>query len=369
MNRLPFHLTATDPSGARAGRLVTPHGEVETPCFMPVGTQGAVKALTPRDLESVGARLVLANTYHLHLRPGEEVVRALGGLHRFTGWAGPMLTDSGGFQAYSLAGRSRVDDAGVSFRSHVDGRALHLGPEDAVRIQEALGADIAMCLDHCPAWPCGRGPAEEALERTLAWAGRSRAAHRREDQALFGIVQGSVFADLRARGAADLASLDLDGYALGGLSVGEPPALRWEVLAAAAPSLPAGRPRYLMGLGPPADLLEGIALGLDLFDCVVATRNARHAGLFTADGPLHLQNARHREDPRPVEEGCDCYTCGRFSRAYLRHLFAAGEMTAATLATIHNLRHFLRLMEEARHAIRAGRFEDFRRGRLARLRA
>jgi queuine tRNA-ribosyltransferase len=363
-----FELRAVDPgSAARLGTLHTPHGPVETPAFMPVGTQATVKGLTPEMLRAVGSRMVLANTYHLAIRPGEEVVAALGGLHRFMGWDAPILTDSGGFQAFSMADRVKLTEAGVAFRSHLDGRLLDLTPERAVAIQEALGADVAMCLDHCPALPADKATIADAVARTIRWAERCRAAHARPDQALFGIIQGGSHADLRTECAERLVAMDFPGYAVGGVSVGES---REEVRAALEVSthhLPADRPRYLMGVGRPQDILDAVATGIDLFDCVLPTRNGRNANCLTAAGPVKLRNAAHKLDDRPIEEGCDCPACSRFSRAYLRHLFLADEMLGPILASAHNLAYLHRLMRQIREAIMAGRFVPFRSGVLEAL--
>jgi len=356
-----FETLAQDPgSPARLGRLVTPHGPVETPAFMPVGTQATVKGLTPSMVREAGARMVLANTYHLALRPGAEVVAALGGLHAFMAWDGPILTDSGGFQAFSLAGRSKLTEAGVAFRSHLDGRLLDLSPESAVAIQQALGADVAMCLDECPALPAEKGAIASAVARTVRWARRCRDAHDRPDQSLFGIVQGGGHADLRAECAEALVAMDFDGYAIGGVSVGEGRAEVRRALEVSSPLLPADRPRYLMGVGRPQDILDAIATGIDLFDCVLPTRNGRNATCLTATGPVKLRNAAHRVDPRPIEEGCDCVACRSFSRGYLRHLFIANEMLGPILASAHNLAYLHRLTRQAREAIGAGRFVPFR---------
>jgi queuine tRNA-ribosyltransferase len=354
-----FTLTGAS-AQARSGLLETPHGLVETPAFMPVGTVGAVKAVTPRDLGDLGAQIILANTYHLMLRPGDEIVARLGGLRGFTGWMGPFLTDSGGYQIFSLSGLRRVDDDGVAFQSHVDGSAHTLSPERAIEVQENLGADIAMVLDECPPYPADREAVESAVRRTTLWAERCRRAHRRPDQWLFGIVQGGVLADLRERSARELTALEFDGYALGGLSVGEPKDELLRVLDYAVDLLPAAKPRYLMGVGTPEDILDAVARGLDLFDCVLPTRNARNGQLFTRRGRLSIRNARYREDPRPPDEECRCYTCRSFSRAYLRHLHVSGEIGAATLLTIHNLAFYLDTMERIRQSIRSGRFEEFR---------
>jgi len=356
---LRFEVTARD-GAARAGMLSLPHGEVPTPIFMPVGTQGTVKGVLPRDVEAAGARIVLANTYHLMLRPGPDVVARAGGLHRFMGWDRPILTDSGGFQVFSLAAISEISDDGVRFKSHIDGSEVLLTPERSIAVQEALGADVIMAFDECPANPAPPDVARRAVERTVAWAGRCARARRRQDQALFGIHQGGLDAALRREYTERLLELDLPGYAVGGLAVGEERPAMLDALSAAAPALPDDRPRYLMGVGTPRDILEGIARGIDMFDCVMPTRNARNTSVFhKVEGRLNLRNARFKEDFRPIEDGCDCLACARFSRAYLRHLFQAEEMLAATLATIHNLRFYLRLVEGARRAIAAGTFKDY----------
>jgi queuine tRNA-ribosyltransferase len=360
-----FTLLQTDAdSRARLGRFATPHGEIQTPAFAPVGTQATVKALDPRDLDEVGAQLVLANTYHLHLRPGADVVAEMGGLHGFMGWMGPILTDSGGFQVFSLAQKRRVGDEGVEFRSHIDGSRHLFTPEMVVGVQGQLGADIIMCLDECSE-PHDRAYNEEALARTHAWAVRCQAAQRRADQALFGIVQGGIFPDLRRESADFLASLGFPGYAIGGLSVGESKGQMHAMLDVVVPRLPADKPRYLMGVGAPEDLLEGVARGIDLFDCVLPTRLARNAALFTRQGRINIRNASFARDPAPVEDGCGCYTCQHFSRAYLRHLFKAGEILAARLATIHNVHFLLQLARDMRAALAAGRFAAFKADFLA----
>jgi queuine tRNA-ribosyltransferase len=345
---------------ARAGRLFTPHGEVATPVFMPVGTAGAVKAVTARDLAEAGARLLLGNTYHLMLRPGEAVVERLGGLHGFAGWAGPFLTDSGGYQVMSLADLRSVREEGVFFRSHLDGSPVELGPERAMEVQMRLGADIAMVLDECPPWPAAPEAVARATERTARWAERCRRAHRRGDQALFGIVQGGVFEEERARSARQIVEMDFPGHGIGGLSVGEPRQDMLRVLELLDPLLPPEKPRYLMGVGTPQDLLEAVGRGVDMFDCVLPTRNARNGQLFTAAGRLSIRNARFREDPLPPDPSCRCFTCRTTSRAYLRHLHLAREMTAATLMTIHNLAFYLDLLGRARQNILLGRFQEFR---------
>jgi len=365
---ITFQLEARDAS-ARAGRIATPHGEVETPVFMPVGTQATVKGLTPEMVRGAGAQIILGNTYHLALRPGDELVRDLGGLHKFMNWSGPILTDSGGFQVFSLATQVKITDHGAKFKSHIDGSPLELTPERAVEIQQNLGSDIAMVLDECP--PAQSEPAKmrAAVDRTVKWAARCRAHHSRPDQALFAIVQGGLDLEMRAGCARELVALDFPGYALGGFSVGESPEAMHAALPACAALLPEHKPRYLMGVGRPEDLLAGVAAGIDMFDCVMPTRNGRNALAFTADGPIRLRNARHRRDPAPVESGCDCDCCANYSRAYLHHLFAAEEMLGPTLLSLHNLAFYLRLMREAREAIRAGRFAAFRAACLARWNA
>ncbi|HXG11170.1 MAG TPA: tRNA guanosine(34) transglycosylase Tgt [Gemmataceae bacterium] len=363
-----FQVLQTD-GAARLGRLETSHGTVETPVFMPVGTQATVKGLTPDQLRAAGVRILLGNTYHLTLRPGDELIAELGGLHRFMGWDGPLLTDSGGFQIYSLAPQRQIDDRAAVFRSHIDGALLELTPEKAVAIQENLGADIAMCLDECPPFGTPADYLRVAVRRTIHWAERCRAAHRRPDQALFAIVQGGIDLDLRAACARALVGLDFPGYALGGFSVGETPEQMAAALGPVAALLPADRPRYLMGVGRPPDLLNAVACGLDLFDCVLPTRNGRNACAFTADGPLRLRNARFKRDPAPLESDCPCYTCRHFSRAYLHHLFLADEMLGPTLLSLHNVAFYCRLMADIRDAIRQRRFAEFRAVRLARWEA
>jgi queuine tRNA-ribosyltransferase len=342
---------------ARAGAFQTPHGALCTPVFAPVGTQAAVKALTPAQVEETGATLVLANTYHLHLRPGDELVRDLGGLHAFMQWPQPLLTDSGGFQVFSLAKSRRIDDDGVTFRSHIDGTQRRLTPEDSVRIQENLGADIIMAFDECSD-PNDRAYSAQAMDRTHKWAERSLQAKSRADQALFGIVQGGVDLALRARSAEHISGLGTPGVAIGGLSVGESKAEMHSVLDVLDRALPTERPRYLMGVGTPEDLLEGIARGVDIFDCVLPTRLARHHAAFSRGGRLNLMNASFARDDRPIDPECDCYACGHFSRAYLRHLISAGELLAGTLLSIHNLRALIRLVADIRIAILDGTFQD-----------
>jgi len=347
--------------------MATSHGEVPTPAFMPVATAGTVKALTPAQVEEVGADIILCNTYHLMLRPGPERVEAGGGLHRFIHWSKPILTDSGGYQVASLSELRRVSEEGVTFRSHLDGSSHLITPERAVAIQADLGSDVAMVLDECVLYPASWETARAAADRSLRWAERSRRARQRTDQALFGIVQGGAFADLRRENARAVTQLELEGYGVGGLAVGEPKELMLELTALSAELLPADRPRYLMGVGTPADLIQAVARGIDLFDCVLPTRNARNGTLFTRSGRLSIKNARFADDRGPLDPHCSCYTCLHFSRAYLRHLFLAREMTAATLNTLHNLSFYLGLLREMRSAIEADRFDAFRRERLSEL--
>jgi len=364
---MKFLLEHTDKNtGARAGIIRTARGDVPTPAFMPVGTQGAVKALVPPFVAETGAAMILSNTYHLTLRPGEKTVAKLGGLHRFMGWNGPILTDSGGFQVFSLADLAKITDGGVKFRSHVDGHEVFLSPERAVEIQETLGSDIMMCLDQCVAYPCERETARVASERTLRWAERSLGA-RRGPNALFAIVQGGTYRDLRLESARALAQMPFDGYAIGGVSVGEGPLLMDEVVGCTAPELPAHKPRYLMGVGPPEDLLRAIGQGIDLFDCVMPTRNARSACAFTWHGKLRLRNAEHTESALPLDPDCGCRTCRTFSRGALRHFFMAREMAAGILVTLHNLTFYQSLMRRARQAIFDDSFDSFRAETLARL--
>jgi queuine tRNA-ribosyltransferase len=362
---LSFSITHTD-GAARLGRLTLPHGVVATPVFMPVGTRGTVKGLTPDQLREAGSSIILGNTYHLAQRPGDELIAELGGLHRFCGWDGPILTDSGGFQVFSLAENRKLSAEGVTFRSEIDGRTIELTPERAVRIQENLGSDIAMVLDECPAGESDRSAVAAAVIRSIEWAKRCRDAHRREDQSLFAIVQGGIDLGLRGECAETLVRMDFPGYALGGFSVGEPPETMHRLLGPCASMLPSQKPRYLMGVGRPEDLLAGIAAGIDMFDCVMPTRNGRNAGAFTSVGPLRLRNAEHRRDPGPLESDCPCYTCRHFSRGYLHHLFAAEEMLGPILLSLHNVAYYHRLMALSREAIEADRFASFREACLAR---
>jgi len=376
-----FSFSVTDTDGrARRGRITTPHGEVETPAFMPVGTQGSVKGLMHRDLEDAGAAILLSNTYHLYLRPGDDLIARLGGLHRFIGWTKPMLTDSGGYQIFSLSERRTILEEGARFKSHLDGSTHLLTPERAADIQAQLGSDIAMVLDECLAYPATAEEARASMERTVRWASRARArcllirkgaaesvVVTNPGQAQFGIVQGGVHPGLRQESADATVAVGFEGYAIGGLSVGEPADVMYEMVGLTTRRLPEGQPRYLMGAGTPEDLVQSVARGIDMFDCVLPTRNARNGQLFTADGRLNIRNARFAEDERPVSDDCRCYTCRHFSRAYLRHLAMTGEMTSAALNTLHNLTFYLDTLRRIREAIAFGRFESFRVEFLQRL--
>ncbi|MFO7697804.1 MAG: tRNA guanosine(34) transglycosylase Tgt [Anaerolineae bacterium] len=356
-----FDLLNTDAATlARRGTLYTAHGAVPTPVFCPVGTQATVKGLTPRDLQELGAPMILSNTYHLYLRPGADVIGRLGGLHSFMAWPGPILTDSGGFQVFSLEGLRKVDDDGVTFRSHIDGSEHRFTPEKVVEIQETLGSDVAMVLDEC-ARPDDRGYVVQAMRRTHLWAERCLAAHSRTDQALFGIVQGGIYEDLRAESAQALTALGFPGYAIGGLSVGESKADMLRILDQVTPLLPEDKPRYLMGVGSPEDLVEGVARGIDIFDCVLPSRLGRNGAVFTPTGRMNLRNAQYREDARPIQEGCGCYTCQHFSRAYLRHLIIAQEILAPHLNTLHNIHFLLDLMRRIRQALEEGTYATLRK--------
>jgi queuine tRNA-ribosyltransferase len=363
-----FTVLLTDAyTGARRGRIHTAHGVVETPVFMPVGTQATVKTLEPRDLHAESCDILLCNTYHLYLRPGHEVVKTLGGLHRFMGWDRSILTDSGGYQVFSLAELRRITEEGVAFQSHLDGSRHVLTPENVVEIQLALGVDILMALDECPPHDADAVYHQTSMERTLRWAARSRAVHPGNQPALFGIVQGGTFPDLRARSAEETRRMGFSGYALGGLGIGEGPAAMYATVEDTTAVLPTDAPRYLMGVGTPRDLVECIARGVDMFDCVLPTRNARNGTLFTATGRLNIKGAAHARDERPLDGDCTCYTCQHFSRAYLRHLYCAGEILGLRLNTIHNVHYYLDLMRQARQAIEAGRFLTWKEATLARL--
>lgn len=356
-SQFSFELQAKN-GRARAGLFHTPHGDLHTPVFAPVGTQATVKAVTPAQLAEIGASLVLANTYHLYLRPGHELVAEMGGLHRFMNWPHPILTDSGGFQVFSLEGTRKVDDDGVTFKSHLDGSIHRFTPEKSIEIQEALGADIIMAFDEC-APPHDRDYIQAAMQRTHAWADRCKEAKKRDDQALFGIVQGGIFPDLREQSAKFISSLGFPGIAIGGLSVGESKEEMYRTLDVVDPILPQDRPRYLMGVGTVEDLINGVLRGIDIFDCVLPTRLARHNAAFSPEGRLNLVNASYIHDQRPIDETCDCYTCQNFTRAYIRHLIAAKEMLSATLLSIHNLRTLIRLAGQTREAILNGTLEQF----------
>jgi queuine tRNA-ribosyltransferase len=367
MGSFRFELVKTD-GAARLGRMLTGHGPVDTPAFMPVATQGSVKSLAPSDLLAAGAQIVLANTYHLMLRPGHELVRELGGLHRFMGWDGPILTDSGGFQVFSLSKLRRIGEEGVEFRSHVDGSLRTLTPESCVAVQHALGVDVLHPLDECLAHPATAAETERSLGLTQRWLERALAAHRGAGSpgALFGIVQGGAYEPLRRRAVESVAALGLPGHSIGGLAVGEPKPVMYDITELVAGLLPADRPRYLMGVGKPSDLVEAVARGVDLFDCVLPTRNARNGQAFTPDGPLNIANARFARDGLPLDPECPCEGCRRFSRAYLRHLFAARELLAYRLLTLHNLTFYLGLMRDMRRAVADGAFGRFRSRFLAR---
>jgi queuine tRNA-ribosyltransferase len=371
-----FEVVKVDPSGARLGRLTTPHGTIETPAFMPVGTAGTVKAMTQEALEELHVTLLLANTYHLYLRPGHELIRRMGGLHRFMSWQGGILTDSGGYQVFSLADLRKISDEGVRFRSHLDGSEHMLTPEKAIEVQRALGSDIGMALDECIEYPATRDHAASAAWRTLEWARRSKKemetaapSEANAEQVFFAIVQGGTFKDLRRENAAELVALDFPGYAIGGLAVGEPHELSCEIAGETAACLPLERPRYLMGVGKPEQLLDYVRCGIDMMDCVLPTRNARNGYLYTRQGPLHIKNAEFIEDPRPIDEACGCMVCGRYSRAYLCHLFRANEILGAILNTHHNLYFFLDIMKAIREAIAFGNLSRFSSELQARLEA
>ncbi len=367
-----FQILHKDPhSAARTGQLTTAHGVVETPIFMPVGTQGTVKCMTPEELRGIGAQIILGNTYHLMTRPGLELMGKAGGLHRFMGWDGPILTDSGGFQVFSLAKMRKITAAGVEFQSHVDGAKLFLGPREAMAAQATLGSDVAMVFDECPPWPCDREYACRSVDLSILWAARcrevvsSQPATANKKQLIFGIVQGSVFPDLRERCARELVALDFDGYAIGGVSVGEPEPEMMAQVDASVPFLPMAKPRYVMGVGTLPQLLRMIAQGVDMFDCVLPTRGGRMGKVFTRSGAYAIKNAENREHFGPLEEGCTCYACQRYTRAYIRHLFWANEILGLRLLTWHNLHVYVETMRQARSAIAAGKFTEFRRDFVA----
>ncbi len=360
-----FRVIAEDAeTGARAGELVTPHAVIETPVFMPVGTQATVKTLSPLDVEATGARIILSNAYHLYLRPGPEIIERAGGLHKFMGWDRAILTDSGGFQVFSLGHLNRVREEGLEFRSHLDGSRHFMSPEDNVRLQRSIGADIIMVLDECVAYPTSREDAKMSHELTLRWAQRARKEWRADprEQALFGIVQGSTYAELRKASASALREMDFPGYAIGGLAVGEPKSAMREMVDVVVKELPENRPRYFMGQGFPEDIIGSVAQGIDMFDCVMPTRNARKGNLFTSRGRLVVKNAAYARDDRPLDPDCDCYACRNFSRSYIRHLFNAGEGLAGRLASLHSLTFYVKMMTDMRRAIIAGSFGEWRRG-------
>ncbi|TSK08062.1 MAG: tRNA guanosine(34) transglycosylase Tgt [Geobacter sp.] len=362
MAAISFELIKKDPGcAARLGSLTTTHGRIETPIFMPVGTQATVKAMTPEELVEVGSQIILANTYHLYLRPGHELIGRLGGLHRFMHWDRPMLTDSGGFQVFSLGELRKISEEGVKFRSHIDGSRHFISPEVSIAIQEALGADIAMCFDECPPYPAERRYVEKSLELTTRWARRCKDAHKREDQALFGIVQGGMHGDLRRESAKQITDIGFDGYALGGLSVGEEKEVMHGMMQECSDILPENAPRYIMGIGAPEDLVEAVYNGFDMFDCVMPTRNARNGALFTSFGRINIKGAQFAEDQGPIDPLCDCYVCRNYSRAYLRHLYRSQEILASRLNSWHNLHFFLNLMKQVREAIGKGEFVQFRK--------
>lgn len=354
-----FQLKATD-NGARAGRLNTRRGEVETPIFMPVGTYGAVKGVTSEELQHCGSQIILGNTFHLMLRPGVEVIQKQGGLHQFMHWPGPILTDSGGFQVFSLAAKRKIDEQGVQFQSPIDGATVHIDPEISIQVQHGLDSDIVMVFDECTPYPATWDQAAESMRLSMRWAQRSKAAHGDSDAALFGIVQGGMHADLRAESLAELMKLQFDGYAIGGLSVGEPALERIRILESLAQEMPVNHARYLMGVGKPEDIVAAVGCGIDMFDCVIPTRNARNGYLYTSSGIIRIRNQQYQRDEQPIDPQCHCYTCQHYSRAYLKHLDKCGEMLGARLNTIHNLSYFHRLMSEIRKAIMAGKFSEFR---------
>ena len=361
MPMFEYRLIAQCPeTGARAGELVTPHGVIETPVFMPVGTQATVKAMTPPELEEIGAQIVLGNTYHLYMRPGADIVEEAGGLHKFMQWHHPILTDSGGFQVFSLSELRKITDEGVEFRSHLDGSKHFMRPEDSMDIQQKLGSDIAMAFDECVVWPTTEEYSRAAMERTISWARRCKDHHSREDQALFGIVQGSMFEDQRIECIRRLEDISFPGYGIGGLSVGESHEEMYRILDALCPEMPLNKPRYLMGVGHPANLVEGVARGIDMFDCVLPTRNGRNGGVLTSFGKMNLKNSVFARDFTPIDPSCGCYTCRNFTRAYIRHLYTAGEILASRLCSWHNLYFLVNLMKDARQAIIEGRYPRFR---------
>ena len=347
-------------TSARLGEMITPHGTVQTPVFMPVGTQGTVKSMLPEEIKNCGAEIILGNTYHLYLRPGHETIKKLGGLHKFMNWPYPILTDSGGFQVYSLGALRKITPDGVMFRSHIDGSKHFLSPQKAIEIQEALGSDIMMCFDECTPYPATLSQTQESLALTVKWAQLCGNAKTSVNQALFGIIQGGTYLDLRKQAVEQITALDFDGYAVGGVSVGEPKEIMYEITDLITPLLPSDKPRYLMGVGTPQDIVFGVSCGIDMFDCVIPTRCARHGLLFTNSEKIVIKNSRWRECNDPLDETCDCYTCRNYSRAYLRHLYVAGEILSMVLNTIHNVRYYMRLMEKIRTSLEEDRFLEFK---------
>jgi queuine tRNA-ribosyltransferase len=368
MNMFRFTVLKKDSStGARLGKISTPHGEVNTPVFMPVATQGTVKSLLPETVRELGAEMILTNTYHLYLRPGHEIINGLGGIHRFMNWNLPILTDSGGFQVYSLGALRKITAEGVLFQSHIDGSSHFISPERAIEIQESLGSDIMMCFDECTPYPASYAEAEKSLELTINWAKRCKTTKKLDSQALFGIIQGGIYPDLRRRAVEEIcANIGFDGYAQGGLSVGEPKLEMLHMEEAITPLLPEDKPRYLMGVGTPEDIVSCVGYGTDMFDCVIPTRCARNGLLFTNHEKVVIKHARYRKDDEPVDSSCDCYTCKNYSRAYLRHLYMANEILAMTLNTVHNIRYYMHLMEHIRTAIKEGTYSEFKKDFLSR---
>ena len=361
MSAIRYELIKTcKQSGARLGRLHTPHGVIETPIFMPVGTQATVKSMTPEELKEIGSQIILSNTYHLYMRPGHDLVKEAGGLHKFMNWDRPILTDSGGFQVFSLGPLRKITEEGVHFRSHIDGSKHFISPEKAMEIQNALGSDIMMAFDECAPYPADREYVKNSLERTTRWLKRCKEAHKNtENQALFGIIQGGMYKDLREQSAKEVLAIDLPGYAIGGLSVGEPKHLMYEVLDYTVPLMPEDKPRYLMGVGTPCNILEAVHRGIDFFDCVMPSRNARHGNLFTWHGKMNIMNEKYRDDAKPIDENCKCPACQHYSRAYIRHLFKAQEMLAMRLCVMHNLYFYNNLMAQIRKALDNDTFEEF----------
>ncbi len=364
---MKFTLHNTDPSGARLGSVETAHGSFSTPAFMPVGTRGTVKGMTPEELTGIGTEIVLANTYHLHLRPGNKLIKELGGLHKFMNWKGPILTDSGGYQVFSLAKNRKISEEGVHFQSHIDGAKLFLTPELAIEIQEDLGVDIIMPLDECTPYPADRAYTKNSMDLTHRWAKRCKEFHSHPNQGLFGIVQGGMYEDLRTESAQTLVDMDFDGYSIGGLSVGEGKDLMREMTNVVTLRLPNDKPRYLMGVGYGEDILMAVEAGVDMFDCVLPTRNARNGTLFTSRGKLVIKNSQYEKDPLPLDSDCECYTCTNYSRAYLRHLYMVGEILSSRLNTIHNLYYYISLMEGIREAIKENKFKEFKEATLSKL--